>query len=269
MKQLLKIVRNWTRNQERVPVIPNTTHKKVIGKSHNERSIDMYSVGSGPIHVVFGFGIHGNEVGTVKLGHHLINELVSRGQNFFNLTIHVIPVINPDGFALAKQQPDYSHGGRIGRFNAHRVDLNRNFPSASFQTHSVWNRGKAYSETTEVYCGETGGSEPETQALMELCTAMKPALLVMIHSVGPDILANSIAPANQYAALFSQHTGFPTYTENNWKKLGQTGTAKEWTEYAGIPFVEIETPSRYKSHWAQLQPAIVACLERVNAVVGA
>lgn len=266
MKQLLRVVRNRLANQESAPAIPTNLSREIIGYSVQQRPIEVFRFGSGPNSIIFGSAIHGNEVGTVKLAHSLINWLTINHARFPNLSIFIIPVINPDGFVLAQQSPDYKHGGRIGRFNAHDVDLNRNFPVASFKSTSVWNRGKAYSETAEVYCGTEGGSELEIQALTTLCLQQAPKLLTIFHSVGPDILSNTISTSDQYAEIFSQHTGYPMYSEANWKQLGQTGTAKEWTEVAGVPYVEIETPSRYRSHWTQLQPAIEACLQTMNSV---
>jgi Predicted carboxypeptidase len=42
--------------------------------------------------------------------------------------IYIVPSINPDGFAAAKEGKCDSLDGYVGRKNAHGVDLNRNFP---------------------------------------------------------------------------------------------------------------------------------------------
>lgn len=264
MKQLLRILYNWVTNLETAPLISQDIPKVVIGKTRQGRAIHAFHFGTGPTTIVFGSGIHGNEVGTVKLAHHLIRWLATNYNRFPNLSIFIIPTINPDGFALAQQSPDYADGGRLGRFNAQQVDLNRNFPTPSFQKYSVWNRGKEYSETAKVYCGEAGGSEPEIQAIVQLCTKISPALLMFFHSVGPDITINTVANSDNYAKIVAQHTGYPIYSDAAWKQLGQTGTAKEWTELLNVSFLEIELSTRYGSHWTKLKPALSDCLNTLN-----
>ncbi|CAG0893664.1 unnamed protein product [Darwinula stevensoni] len=78
--------------------------------------------------------MHGNEATgrelLIKLAHHLCDEYNAGNEAIRNLVastrIHLIPSMNPDGYALA-----YSTGGRgylTGRMNNNSVDLNRDFP---------------------------------------------------------------------------------------------------------------------------------------------
>ena len=80
-----------------------------------------------------------------------------------NLDLWVIPTINPDGDALHQ------------RGNAAGVDLNRNFPyrwayiaptSSKFDSH---------------YSGPSPLSEPESRAMYQFLTALKPARVVSLH----------------------------------------------------------------------------------------
>ena len=75
-------------------------------------------------------------------------------------SVWVIKTANPDGTLV------------LSRGNAHKVDLNRNFPD------STW---KVQGEGTVVYGGRKAGSEPETQALMSAMDQIKPTEVVVFH----------------------------------------------------------------------------------------
>ncbi|KAI5735619.1 hypothetical protein M8J77_020631 [Diaphorina citri] len=98
--------------------------------------------------------MHGDETVGYALMVFLIQYLVlkdgkdDRITQLLNSTdIYIVPSINPDGFAAAKEGKCDSLDGYVGRKNAHGVDLNRNFPD-QFEYEAK----KAY--------------EPETQAIM-------------------------------------------------------------------------------------------------------
>ena len=76
--------------------------------------------------------IHGNEVVGRELLLHLIDHLLSTYHSnsstrslVDNLRIHIVPTINPDGYEDAMEGECM---GLIGRSNANKIDLNRNFP---------------------------------------------------------------------------------------------------------------------------------------------
>lgn len=51
-----------------------------------------------------------------------------------NARIHILPSLNPDGYAMARIKKYGGHG--VGHTNAHGVDLNRNFPDQFFPSSS-------------------------------------------------------------------------------------------------------------------------------------
>jgi carboxypeptidase A2 len=94
---------------------------------------------------------------------------------------YFVPVMNPDGYAYTWSND------RLWRKNRRPssslcigVDLNRNF---NFR----WgNDGVSHVPCADTYCGESGGSEPETQAVQAELVRLGPSLAatVTIHSYG-------------------------------------------------------------------------------------
>ncbi len=248
-------------NAELVPTIP--FELITLTKSAQDRKVELSQVGNGQRKILIVGGTHGNEVGTVKLIHHLLAWL---GNNpLQGLTLYAIPCLNPDGYALAQKHPDYFNGGRIGRFNGRNVDLNRNYPTKSFQSRSDWNHGKDYQERTSVFCGETGGSEPEIKALTNLILIEKIELVIAFHSAGRDVMANKQPLARMIAKLFSEKTGYRLSSDKEWEELKQTGTAREWCEENGVSYVEIEAATRWGSDWDNQKSGLSAVVAEFTA----
>lgn len=223
-----------------------------------------YEIGMGDYNVLFLSCIHGNEVGGAKLTSHLANWLNKNIEQFPNLKIFIIPVLNPDGYEEALSHPDYLNWGRIGRFNTRNVDMNRNFDTKSFSTHSIWSRGNKYQEREEVYCGEHGNSEPEIQALTTFLFTKNVKLWFSYHSVGADMITARDPLSEQIGKIYSNTSGFRLDSHHVWLKYDQTGTAKEWSEEHGISFIEVENSNRYGSDWKVQKNGIAASLKYLN-----
>lgn len=228
-----------------------------IGKSISGKTIKCFKVGNGKNKKLYTFGIHGNEVGTVKLGHYFTSWLSENVKKLDQYTIFVVPCLNPDGYDMACNRPEYLQGGRTGRFNANNVDLNRNFDTPSFRKKSKWAFGKNYSEKSDVHCGEFGGSEPEIKALTEFIKSEKIKVLLMFHNAGKDIMPNSSKLAKKMAKIYADKTGFRIVKSDHWKELQQTGTAAEWCDIHGISYVEIEGSTRWGSDWRIQKEAMI------------
>lgn len=129
--------------------------KWVIGKSVEGRNITAIVIGGGSRYIIIDGCIHGNEKTTafacLRIAELLIEYYRSSSSWKTKLTqckIIIIPVLNPDGFAV----------GLNGiRYNANGIDLNRNFPP----------KGSA--------------SEPETMALMNLMSNYTPIIYINNH----------------------------------------------------------------------------------------
>lgn len=245
---------------EKTPPIPSSLQPFSIGESVKKQKIQCYKIGNGPVEILYAFGIHGNEVGTVKLAHHFLNWAQSNQFKLNKYSLYVIPCLNPDGYGLAQEKPDYLKGGRIGRFNANNVDLNRNFDTPSFKQKSIWSFGQNYTENIEVFCGNHGNSEPEIIALTKLIKNKKIPILFMFHNADKDVMGNKNKLSVKLTAIYSQKTGFRHVKEEEWKVLKQTGTAKEWCDLHNIAYIEVEGSTRWGSDWKKQNKAIEATI---------
>lgn len=252
----------WENKTEQLTPIHSDLKPLEIGRTVNGQKISCYRIGSGPKKILMLGAVHGNEIGTVKLTHHLINWFDP--DQYPNLTVYFIPCLNSDGYQEALQNPDYFGGGRIGRVNANNVDLNRNFDTPSFQTTADWTHGKNYEEKTEVFAGDCVNSEPETQALTELIKSRNIKTVFSFHNAGADIVGNPIPPAPKLAKIFSQIINYRYLTDDDWLKFHQTGSSYEWCTINKIALLEIEASNRYGSDWAKQKPAVEAVLKELS-----
>ena len=127
---------------------------RILGKTVDGRLIVARRIGQpkSTRKVVFMAAMHGNETGPVKL---LVD--LRDGRQIYNADVWIITHVNPDGVAHHTRQ------------NAHKVDLNRNFPR-----HWVHLYGTHYS-------GPAPASEPETKAIMRFLDEIRPRYLVSFH----------------------------------------------------------------------------------------
>lgn len=151
---------------------PSITHLYSIGESVNKTDLWVLAIGQSPRdHVLlrpnfkFVGGIHGNEaVGREELLH-MLEYLVTRygtdsevSHLLNTTTIHILPSMNPDGFA-ASVNPDCQ--GIHGRSNANGYDLNRNFP--------------------DFFRPNPDPIQPETQAIIDWVHSVQFVLSVGLH----------------------------------------------------------------------------------------
>ncbi|MEY3784282.1 MAG: hypothetical protein RLZZ230_604 [Candidatus Parcubacteria bacterium] len=113
-----------------------TSTQRIIGTSVENRNIEAYTFGTGSTSLLFVGGIHGGyEWNSILLAYAMIDYLKDNSEVIpENLTIHIIPDLNPDGlFKATGLEGEFSatdiknndmHATGIGRFNANNVDLN-------------------------------------------------------------------------------------------------------------------------------------------------
>ena len=175
---------------------------KVIGISVEGRAIDSYTylpaknsaqTSGTDTHLLFVGGMHGGyEWNSVLLAYQFIDYLDANPQVIpENITVAVIPDANPDGVYkvtgkvgrfVASDVSGTSESQAPGRFNAHKVDLNRNF-DCKWQPESMWKGNKV--------SGGTGPfSEPESRAIRDFVLAYKPQAVIFWHSQANAVYAS-------------------------------------------------------------------------------
>jgi len=129
--------------------------------------------------------IHGDE----QAGLEVIKELRAMLPSEIpaNVDLWLLPTINPDGVA-AKQ-----------RHNANQVDLNRNFP---------YKWGMIAEPGNWEYSGPSAASEPETQAVVDFVTYLRPDMTVWFHQEEFSI-APSTGSDGPLRRAYARLTGLP------------------------------------------------------------
>ncbi|KAK5638630.1 hypothetical protein RI129_012925 [Pyrocoelia pectoralis] len=154
---------------------PNITELRSIGKSVQGRDLYVMILSNSPQQHIPGkpefkyiANMHGNEIVGRELLLLLIKYLCENYGNNDRITnlmhttrIHIMPSMNPDGYEMAVEG-DASSG--VGRENANKVDLNRNFPDQ----YSVNEMNKV--------------QEPETKAVMDWILSEPFVLSANLHN---------------------------------------------------------------------------------------
>jgi len=230
------------KRQEQRPRLPKPGIETVqLGKSVEDRPIQMYVFGTrGPWTFIFA-GIHGNELTTEYVALQLVDYLYAHREVYTARRVAVLPAANPEGLI------------RRTKTNIRGVDCNRNFPAENW---------KRIPRTASRYGGPAAASEPETRAILEAVKMLEPVRIVSIHS------SKKIPPCNNYdgpgkalADLMRQHNGYPAKAELGYPTPGSFGT---WAGVErGIPTITLELPGRQTGHkvWIDNRDALLACIK--------
>jgi predicted deacylase len=244
-----------------------TSTEKQIGGSVQGRSIKVYTIGNGETDILFVGGIHGGyEWNSILLAYEMIDYLKDNSDIVpDNVTIHIVPNLNPDGLFAATELEDRfaandipnnsMHTSGTGRFNANDVDLNRNF-DCKWAPKSSW-RGEIVSAGTSAF------SEPEAEALRNYVTMVTPEAVVFWHSQANNVYASecengvlpeTIALMNTYADV-TNYGAVPVFDA-----YPITGDAEGWLASIGIPAITVELGSRTSIEWTQNLAGVNAIL---------
>jgi hypothetical protein len=251
------------------PAATSTTRgpKSTIGESVQGNPITAYHFGTGTDEIIFIGGIHGGYAwNTSLLAYELIDYLTANPTLIpTNLTITVIPILNPDGLALvtgstsrftARDVAEISETKKVaGRFNANMVDLNRNF-DCKWQATSKW-------QTQTVSGGGREFSEPESQAIRDYVTEVTPAAIITWYSAAGGVYASrctnqvseetaAITQLFAQAADYSAHETFDDYEIS--------GDMVNWFAAQNIPAISVILTTHEGTDWSQNKAGVEALL---------
>lgn len=249
------------------PEIVKLIERKVIGKSVEERDIEAYVYGKGETHLMFVGGIHGGyEWNSVLLAYQFMDYLEANPSIIpKNLTISVIPSANPDGvFRVVKKEgrftaldvPNDQKLAESGRFNAHDVDLNRNF-DCKWKPKSTW-KSRVVSAGTSVF------SEPEAVAIRDFVLEYRPDSVIFWHSMANAVYASKceegILPKTlDIMNVYARASGYtPTKSFDAYKT---SGDSEGWLASINIPAITVELKTHEVVEWEKNIAGIKALLK--------
>ncbi len=234
--------KSWTLNSK---TLCQTTSS--IGQTSQGRSITAYKFGNGSDIVLYIGSIHGNEYSTKYLMDAWVDELEKNYNNIpQDKTVVVIPALSLDGVVSRN------------RYNAHGIDLNRNFPSNDWQTD-------VYTLNNQLLPGGGGItplSEPESQALANYTLSLQPKLILSFHSAAGYVISNQSGGANSIAVNYSNLSGYRNMTGvDGGFSYSITGTYDDWLhDKHNLPSLIIELSSNSDSQFNKNKAALWAML---------
>jgi protein MpaA len=215
------------------PAAPPAETAEIIGRSVKGEPIGMVTFGAGERPVLVLGAIHGDEPTSAVLTRALVAELRQDPELVLGVPVAVIEVMNPDGLTAGT------------RFNARKIDLNRNFPAKNFSGH--------------VRRGKEAVSEPESKALFDVIERLNPRLIVSVHSMDKPC-NNYDGPAKDVAETMAKLNGYPAVPTIGYPTPGSLGS------WAGndrqIPIITLELPRKLKADgvWPANRDAVLAAI---------
>lgn len=191
----------------RAPVL----EKKIIGYSVRHRPIIAYHLGDPTLKrasVLIG-QMHGDERAGV-----IVADSITHGTaRIAGLNLWVIPTINPDGDAAHTRQ------------NAHKVDLNRNWPYRWAHLTGMY------------YSGTRPLSEPETHAVRNFLVWLKPQYIISLHQPLYGVDTGSGGPRERaFARTLANNLHLPSTQLRCWSICH--GSMTDWYTARGFGIAE-------------------------------
>ncbi|MBU0754576.1 MAG: IPT/TIG domain-containing protein [Planctomycetes bacterium] len=178
------------------------TNLFTIGQSYQSREIwcleisDNPGTDEGETELIFLGLHHAREWPSVVVTLHFIDQLTQNYGSDPDITdwvntrrIFIVPCVNPDGYYYSHDQGNDWRKNRhyLSQFGSWGIDINRNYPGATNGTPegdwgSIGDGSVTHWSDYETYCGPGGGSELETQAVMNFVMARNPTVLISYHT---------------------------------------------------------------------------------------
>jgi protein MpaA len=197
-----------------------------IGASVMGLPIELYAFGQGEVQYLIVAGIHGGYEGnTVDLANQLLVHLSEHPELIpSGTTLYLVADMNPDGVARGRNVD--------GRVNANGVDLNRNFPTLNWVAD--WDHTRCWNDRPTTG-GSSGGSEPETRAVMGFIRSHHIRALISYHSAALGVFPGGVPWQPESIALAKALAGETRYPFPP-IDIGcrYTGTLADWAVENGV-----------------------------------
>jgi len=169
-KQIARKLASVGLNECRAQHLKPTGAASVLGKPILMREYPPVKYKQPLGRVLFIGGVHGDEYSSVSVTFKWMNILNKHHSGLFHWRF--IPLMNPDGLLRKKSR----------RINANGVDINRNFPTQSWDEalNDYWTRRTG--RNTRRYPGPYALSEPETRWLVEEIARFRPDVIISVHA---------------------------------------------------------------------------------------
>ncbi|MFA6254289.1 MAG: M14 family metallopeptidase [Candidatus Paceibacterota bacterium] len=252
------------------PVVSDNSKPQyaIIGRSVEGRKIETFTYGQGDRRLIFAGGIHGGyEWNSVLLAYTFMDYLSANPDLIpKNMAITIIPSANPDGVYRVTGKDgrftitDISTNEQTleaGRFNADKVDLNRNF-GCKWQSKSTW-------RNAIVNAGSKAFSEPETVAIRDFVLRLKqkPLGVIFWHSQAGEVDASEcesgILPTTlDIMNAYAEAAGYkPVKSFDNYSI---TGDAEGWLASIAVPAITVELSTHRDIEWEKNLAGVKALL---------
>ncbi len=213
---------------------PELVTKSVIGQSVEGRDILLLTIGKGEKKIVLAGAHHAREYMTTTFLMETADEYAQAytSDNTYGnydmktlldtATVYIVPMVNPDGVNLVQngvesaKDPESVKNMRMlkdgyneWKANINGVDLNRQYPCH-------WDEKQSSTDvpSSEMYKGTAPATEPEVQAMMQLCSENEFILAASFHTKGEVIYwadsgtQDAIAAGSQIAQGLAAVTGY-------------------------------------------------------------
>ena len=117
-------------------------------------------------------GVHADELTPVHMAFKIAQTLHDNPITYKDVRVIIAPLVNPDGF-FAKP---------FKRTNANGVDLNRNFPTKTWDSYAMKEWFQAKKRDSRKFPGYYANSEQGTRFQMDLIKRFKPDRIISIHA---------------------------------------------------------------------------------------
>ena len=242
---------------------------EVIGSSVEGRDITAYHFGEGEKEVMFVGGLHGGySWNTSLVAYELVSYLESNPEAVpEGVKVTVIPTVNPDGLfditgkegLFAKSDVSGDDAARTAaRFNANKVDLNRNF-NCLWEEEGTW-------QSQSVSGGTKPFSEPEAAAISAYIESNPPAAVVVYYAAAGGVYAsnckNGVMP--ETLALTNTYAAASNYSANEEFDFYEvTGDMVNWLASQKIPAISVLLTDKENTEWSKNLKGIEAVLNHV------